>query len=1157
MGWFGNVKIRHKLVLLVIIPMVGFFHFGAARVSETRATSQESASLVHLVNLSIYVGNLVHETQLERAMSVGYMTSSSNRYNLALSEQRGVVDENRYLLEKYFLSISDEIVSEKLKKEFQKSFSNIQALVSIRAVVDKRRHQDEQVVINYFGNLNTRLVDTIRYFAQYSPRTSLNTKLVSYNSLVVGKESAAQERALITGVLSRNAVGLEEIRKIAELENQQVAAFERLSHGLSPDLFALYRKIESDFTWAKVQKIRNGIYHGETLRQIYGRLLGNQGYDGLVDHFKSYISQHDEKSAEAFQQSYEGIRAMLVTLLASDGLSQNQKSSLRLIQDAMDNYKTNVAKAKNLIESEQDVKGLYAMLAVDDALMTDAISSLAKEPFSRASQDEWFDVSTTRIDLLKELETDVTKDILSSAERLIIEAKGVEQRTLSSIIIGAALTIMLLLWVSSLIIQPIKATAEVAKRIAEGDLSRDISIQVTNDEIGQLSRSIESMVESLRTARNNDEKERWIKTGQAKILETMRNVQELPLLARNIIGQMTTYIGGQIGVLYFVDSPKTLSFLGGYACKRQDMVRERFRIGSGLIGQAALTNEAIVLDDIPEDYFQIFSGAGQRAPRNIVIFPLFTDGAVRGVLEIGSLKPISDEALDLFRLVSEPIAMALMASRSRSVLERSNARLEEKTLRLQQSEDELKRQGEELMASNAELVKNQEVLSKQRDLLEATRLELEEKANALARASRYKSEFLANMSHELRTPLNSLLLLSSQLVQNKDKNLTPGQLEDANIIYRAGKSLLALINDILDLSKVEAGVLALNITTVRIVDCAAYLQELFRGVAEEKGLSYSVEVASDAPATIQTDGKRLEQILINFVSNAFKFTEKGTVTVSFGLPEGGKFLFNGEEVPVSAIAIAVSDTGIGISADKQDVIFEAFQQEDGSISRRYGGTGLGLSISRELAALLGGEVRVSSIKGRGSTFALYLPVAASAIISSDSRYLSSNAISSGDDLLAAERNVSSGLAVSRQHDKWKELRDRRVLIVDNDMRNAFVLSRELARAGLDVSMASSGEMALEKLVKENVFELILLDTSLATADGQDLMKRIRQIRDYGSIPIVGISHEAAFNSDSEEICSSFAVTCMAPPIMVDELLEYFSEALNATTVGSIADESET
>ena len=509
-----------------------------------------------------------------------------------------------------------------------------------------------------------------------------------------------------------------------------------------------------------------------------------------------------------------------------------------------------------------------------------------------------------------------------------------------------------------------------------------------------------------------------LKATQYELLDLMRGNQETDVLCRNIITFISKHLKAQTGLMYLSQEDGTIKLESVYAHKRSEHLTSEYKPGEGLPGQAALEKQEIFITDVPEDYFKIESGLGSAVPRNIFIKPLVHNGKVKVVFEFGTLHEFDDLQRRLFDSVTENVAMAIESAQSRETqlrlleesqrlteklqvqqeeLKAANEELEVHTQELQESREKLKVQQEELEVTNEELEEKNDLLDRQKKAVELARKAIEEKAEELAIASKYKSEFLANMSHELRTPLNSLLLLAQGLKENKEGNLTTEQVEFARIIHDGGTDLLNLINEILDLSKIEAGRMDLQPRKVRVSDLADGVLASFQHMAQEKGLDFDVVVSEEAPNEIVSDRKRIEQIVKNLISNALKFTESGSVTVNFSRPVHGTDLSRSGLSTNECLAISVKDTGIGIAPEQKKIIFEAFQQADGGTARNYGGTGLGLSISRELARLLRGEIQLESETGKGSTFTLYLPLSVSA---SEGRRISAEdkaTVSSKDD----------------------------------------------------------------------------------------------------------------------------------------------------------------
>lgn len=479
------------------------------------------------------------------------------------------------------------------------------------------------------------------------------------------------------------------------------------------------------------------------------------------------------------------------------------------------------------------------------------------------------------------------------------------------------------------------------------------------------------------------EKQAWLRTGQTQLAEQVMGQLTLNLLGRNILQFCAQYLGSAVAALYAREENGVLRRVASYGMSREDEELQQSIIdGEGIVGQAVKQGRPIRLDEVPDDYLRVSSGLGHGLPNSVVVVPTSDDDRVNGVIELGFLRPLTERDIELLELVADNIGTCIEAARYRQRLQEvlaetqqlneelqvqqeelktANEELEEQSRILKESQAHLETQQQELEQTNEQLAEQRDAMDQKNNELNLAQIQLQERAEELQRSSKYKSEFLANMSHELRTPLNSSLILSKLLAENPQQNLSEEQVKFAESIYSAGNDLLNLINDILDISKVEAGKLEVRPENTSVARLVEGLRDMFTPLAAEKGLSFEVQVLPDAPPMLFTDRQRLEQVIKNLLSNAVKFTEQGGVTLSVaGQPDSG-------------IAFMVRDTGIGIAADQQQSIFEAFRQADGTTNRRYGGTGLGLSISRDLATLLGGSISVSSEPGQGSVFTLVMP----------------------------------------------------------------------------------------------------------------------------------------------------------------------------------------
>jgi CheY-like chemotaxis protein/HAMP domain-containing protein len=530
----------------------------------------------------------------------------------------------------------------------------------------------------------------------------------------------------------------------------------------------------------------------------------------------------------------------------------------------------------------------------------------------------------------------------------------------------------------------VRAIAEVATAVTKGDLTRSIQVEARG-EVAELKDNINTMIDNLRGTTDRNQEQDWLKTNLAKFTRMLQGQRDLVTVGKMLLSELAPLVDAQQGTVYQMERVEPgemgetvpaglmLRLLGAYA-QRPDQP-QRIPIGVGLVGQAAAEKQRILLTDVPVDYTRIHSSLGEAPARNVVVLPVLFEGETMAVIELASLRPFTNTHLQFLDQLTQSIGVVLntieATMRTENLLLQSQqltAELQTRQIELQQTNEELASKAKQLAEQNAEVErKNKEV--------EHARRALEEKAAELALTSKYKSEFLANMSHELRTPLNSILILGQQLAENVGGNLTNKQIDFAKNIHSAGTDLLTLINDILDLSKIESGTVTVEPEDIAFGSLRDAVHRTFHHIAESKSLSFEVDIDQALPRSFTSDPKRLQQILKNLLSNAFKFTAQGYVAMSVRRATSGW----SPDHPVlgsqqQAVAFMVSDTGIGIAPEKQKLIFEAFQQADAGTSRKYGGTGLGLAISRELASLLGGEIRLVSKPGQGSTFTLYLPV---------------------------------------------------------------------------------------------------------------------------------------------------------------------------------------
>ncbi len=520
----------------------------------------------------------------------------------------------------------------------------------------------------------------------------------------------------------------------------------------------------------------------------------------------------------------------------------------------------------------------------------------------------------------------------------------------------------------------VRAISEVASAVTKGDLTRTIRVEAKG-EVEALKDTINQMIENLKQTTLRNQEQDWLKSNLAKFTQMLQGQKDLKTVTNRILSELAQVVSINFGAFYMFQDDLKLKLFSSYAYKNAKNIPTEFALGEGLVGQCAIEKEKIIITDTPKNYIKVSSALGEAKPTNLLVLPVLFETKVKAVIELASFEKFSITHLDFLDQLTESIGIVL------NTIE-TNTRTEELLSQSQSLAGELKTQQEELSRTNEELEDKAVLLSKQRDELEQKNREIEnaskslqEKAEQLALTSKYKSEFLANMSHELRTPLNSLLILAQQLIENHDGNLTDKQIGFARTIHSCGDDLIQLINDILDLSKIESGFITAEFMPVRFAEISSFVESTFKHISEAKNLKFSIEVENNLPSKIETDVQRLNQILKNLLSNAFKFTEKGEVKLQiYKAKKDWKIKNPNLDSAPTVIAFSIRDTGIGISKDKQNIIFEAFQQAEGSTSRKYGGTGLGLSISRGLADLLGGSIELESQPDQGSTFTLFLPL---------------------------------------------------------------------------------------------------------------------------------------------------------------------------------------
>ncbi|WP_414436883.1 HAMP domain-containing protein [Ensifer adhaerens] len=687
----------------------------------------------------------------------------------------------------------------------------------------------------------------------------------------------------------------------------------------------------------------------------------------------------------------------------------------------------------------------------------------------------------------------------------------------------------------------VRAIAEVATAVTKGDLTRSIQVEARG-EVAELKDNINTMIGNLRLTTERNTEQDWLKTNLARFTNMLQGQRDLTLVGRMLLSELAALVGAHQGVIYKVDSDErrsTLSLLSTYAHGIDATHPARLDFGQGLIGQCASDARRILITNLPDNVVPISSGVFSALPKSAIVLPVQFEGQVKAVIELASAGDFTDLQLSFLDQLTTSIGIVLNSieanMQTEGLLKQSQqlaTELQTQQRELQQTNEQLEQKAQQLEERNVEVEgKNQEI--------EQARRALEEKATELALTSKYKSEFLANMSHELRTPLNSILILGQQLSDNPDGNLSGKQVEFAKTIHGAGTDLLNLISDILDLSKIESGTVSVDAEEIFINNLLEMMSRPFRHEAENRNLSYLVEIGDDVPRSVITDSKRLQQILKNLLSNAFKFTAEGGVTLRVtAATEGWSSDHPSLQHAPSVIAFEVSDTGIGILPEKQRIIFEAFQQADASTSRKYGGTGLGLAISRELANLLGGEIQLRSTPGIGSTFTLFLPLT----YVGASTALKSVPAPTNVVQLAEAAAAWRGEKVAEQMDDDRDLiepGDVVLLIIEDDAHYARVLV-DLARDnGFKVLVASRGSDALD-LAHEFKPAAISLDIFLPDMLGWTVLSHLKQSAATRHIPVQIIS----LDEDRQHGLARGAFAFMTKPTTAHSVGKAFSRLRN-------------
>ncbi len=737
--------------------------------------------------------------------------------------------------------------------------------------------------------------------------------------------------------------------------------------------------------------------------------------------------------------------------------------------------------------------------------------------------------------------SDSLNELRLAAEKLALGGSDLTLSAKSNDVVGSLTQSIVAIDVNN------KKLAAAAQAIGDGNFDVEVVPRSGQDILGN---AVARMKKDLQEFTISNEEKLWLQQGIAEIAKSVRGEKDVPRICNDALSVLVSYAGAQLGLMY-VAYNEVLEHTAGYAIPDANALRRQVLFGETLVGQAARNAEMIYLDEVPEEYWKISSTSGNTVPEALVILPLVHNGIVEGVVEIAFMKRPLSKVVALLQESAHGIAIALQAAKSRArlqelleetqaqseelqsqhnELENINSELEAQAEKLQASEEELKVQQEELQQANQELEEQTRVLEERNMMILEKNAQIEQKAEELAISSKYKSEFLANMSHELRTPLNSILLLSRLLSENNEANLTQEQIEYAKVIQSSGNGLLTLIDEILDLSKIEAGKMKLEYETVPVKELTTEMRTLFEPIAKEKGLEFRLKTAEGIPELIETDKLRLGQVLKNLLSNAMKFTLQGSVTLEVQHCDDDRRL----------LCFSVTDTGIGIPQEKQQLIFEAFQQADGSTRRKFGGTGLGLSITREIMRMLGGKVEVSSKTGEGSRFTIYVPIEKGFQVEEQSA-------GSLQELVADVKQVSEGRPAGSQ--KYLSLEipenipddragiregDKTILIVEDDTAFAKSLLEYTRKKGYKGVVSVRGDEVLE-LARQIKPLGILLDIQLPVKSGWQVMDELKKDPQTRSIPVhVMSSHHA-----KKESLQKGAIDFINKPVAFEQMQEVF------------------
>ncbi len=877
-----------------------------------------------------------------------------------------------------------------------------------------------------------------------------------------------------------------------------------------------------------LQKERNDLIEYNTSMQtltntiekhIMDMQAGQRGY--IITGNESYLEPYN-RASEEWEKRYQELYALI----------ENEPAQLKQLEKAKESIEVWISEAGERaisLKRENNTEGIQAFYAND--LGREYMNSI------RAQFDSF---RSSQIEL-----TQARADELDERNNLLTVA-------LFGILVSVSvIAIIMASQVSKAIVRTISDVTDSITNITTDSANRKERIIVkTNDEIRELAIATNNLLDKM------DNRE-WLQSNIAEIVTNYQGVSSINALSNIFLSQLARMTDSSYGAFYIREANEQDVYFykkAAYADSSTEdgLGRDSFRLGQGLIGQCAKDKKILLFHDVPTDYTFVSTGLGQVPPSNILIVPVLFEDEVIAVVELATLKEYSELHQDLVKQVVETFGLSVnsvlgrmevvrLLSESRAMTEELQAQSEE----LQTQSEELQTQSEELQMQTEELTQiNEQLEERTKDAetktaeLEIIRKELEEKAEQLLLHSNYKSEFLANMSHELRTPLNSILILSEMLSENGKGRLTEEEMEFAKVIHSSGEDLLSLINDILDLSKVEAGKLEVLFEEVNLNELPNNMERTFQPVAQSKNLEFKVWKDDNVPDLFYTDEKRFQQILKNLLSNAFKFTEAGLVELVIKRVDKEKQTREMKKTSEEWIQFSVKDTGIGIPPEKHEFIFESFQQADGATVRKYGGTGLGLSICREFAKLLGGWITLESTVGEGSIFTLVIPSLPDGLDIEQQLNLEIPEVAVTtveEDLIVTKIPTPEKLEDIQLHPEDTDVfENKNILIVDDDHRNIYALKTALERRGMNILVARDGLECLDVMQSNEEIDIVLMDIMMPNMDGFETMSKIRNDLQMTDIPIIALTAKAMKN-DRDKCLEAGASDYISKPLNLDQL----------------------